>query len=162
MRDIEVAAGEAFRLVDMAAIADDGPPSIEALAAYQQDGRAWVADNSRYEPIAYILVEAIDRHAHIEQVTVHPQYARRGIGRMLIEEAARWAAARGLDGMTLTTFERVPWNAPYYRRLGFQEVPESQWSDGIRQIVRSERDHGLAAWPRVVMKTAFMSGCRSS
>ena len=142
----------------MAAVADDPPPALDALAVYQQDGRAWVATDAADDPIAYILLGIVDRFAHIEQVTVHPRYARRGIGRTLIEEAARWAEARGLHGLTLTTFEEVPWNAPYYRRLGFQEVPESQWSESIRQIVQSDRDHGLAAWPRVVMQRAVTFG----
>ena len=158
MRGIEAAAGEAFRLVGMAAIADDPPPALDTLAVYQQDGRAWVATDSADEPVAYLLLDVVDRFAHIEQVTVHPRYARRGIGRLLIEEAARWAEARGLHGLTLTTFEEVPWNAPYYRRLGFQEVPEPQWSERIRQIVQSEHDHGLAGWPRVVMKRTLTSG----
>jgi putative acetyltransferase len=162
LQDIEVAAGEAFRLVDMATIAEDVPPALDALAVYQQDGRAWVAANSNDEPVAYMLIDVVDCFAHIEQVSVHPRYARRGVGGLLIEEAARWAAARGLGGMTLTTFEEVPWNAPYYRRLGFQEMPDSQWSAGIRQVVQSEREHGLAVWPRVVMKRAFVSGCRST
>ena len=155
---IEAAAGELFRLIGMAAIADDPPPALEALAVYQQDGRAWVATDSADHPIAYLLLDVVERFAHVEQVTVHPRYARRGIGRVLIEEAARWAVERGRDEMTLTTFEDVPWNAPYYRRLGFREVTEAKWSDGIRRIMQSERDHGLAAWPRVVMKKSVTAG----
>ena len=113
MRGIEVAAGEAFRLVGMAAIADDEPPALDVLAWYQRDGRAWVATDSTDGPIAYILLDVVDQFAHIEQVTVHPRYARRGIGRALIEEAARWATARGLDWLTLTTFkERSPGTPP--------------------------------------------------
>lgn len=152
MRDIEVAAGEVFRTIGMGAIADDAPPSLEALAIYQQDARAWVGTDSGDEAVAYILVDVVEPCAHIEQVTVHPLYARQALGRRLIDEAALWAAARGLKGMTLTTFENVPWNAPYYARLGFRPVPEYQWSDGLRQIVQSERAHGLGAWPRVIMK----------
>lgn len=152
MRDIEVAAGEAFRTIDMGVIADDAPPSLEALAIYQQDARAWVATDSRDEAVAYILVDIVEPFAHIEQVTVHPLYARRAIGRKLIDEVALWAATRGLKGLTLTTFEKVPWNAPYYARLGFDPVPEYQWSYGLQQVVQSERAHNLHAWPRVVMK----------
>jgi hypothetical protein len=58
--DIEVAAGEAFRLVDMASIAEDMPPTLDALAVYQQDGRAWVAADSSDEPVAYILIDVVD------------------------------------------------------------------------------------------------------
>jgi GNAT superfamily N-acetyltransferase len=61
--------------------------------------------------VAYLLVDEVDQHAHIEQVTVHPLHARCGLGRNLIAEAARWAAAQGLEGLTLTTFDNVPWNA---------------------------------------------------
>lgn len=161
LRGIEAAAGEAFRRVGMAAIAEDPPPALDTLTVYQQDGRVWVASDSADNPVAYLLLDVVDRFAHIAQVTVHPRCARRGLGRLLIEEAARWAGARGLHGLTLTTFEQVPWNAPYYRRLGFREVPESQWPVGMRQIVQSEREHGLAAWPRVVMTRDVTSGGRS-
>lgn len=154
LRDIEVAAGEAFRRIGMAAIADDSPPLLDVLAAYQRDGRSWVATNSADEPIAYILVEIADRHAHISQVTVHPDHARQGIGGALIEEAARWAVERELEGMMLTTFRDVPWNAPYYTRLGFVQVPERQWPEDVRQIMQVEKAGVLAAWPRVVMKRA--------
>lgn len=152
MRDIEVAAGEAFRTLDMGAIADDSPPTLDDLAIYQQDARAWVFTKSDDEAVAYILVEVVEQSAHIDQVTVHPLHARQALGRKLIDEVARWAANRGLKGLTLTTFEEVPWNAPYYARLGFQPVPEYQWSDGLRQIVQSEHAHGLDAWPRVLMR----------
>nr|WP_239536931.1 GNAT family N-acetyltransferase [Arthrobacter roseus] len=136
----------------MTAIANDSPPDLADLDVYQREGRSWVATDSGNESVAYILVDDVDRHAHIEQVTVHPMHARQGLGRLLIEEVARWAVAQGLEGMTLTTFEEVPWNAPYYTRLGFVRVPEYQWSQGIRQMVQVESAHGLDAWPRVVMK----------
>jgi GNAT superfamily N-acetyltransferase len=155
MQDIEVAAGEAFRAIDMAAIADDAPPGVDELSAYQRDGRAWVATDDGDRPVAYLLVDEVDQHAHIEQVTVHPLHARRGLGRDLIGEAARWAVAQGLEGLTLTTFDEVPWNAPYYARLGFVRVPEAQWSEGVRRIVEAETAHGLDAWPRVVMRRAL-------
>ena len=152
IRDIEAAAGELFREIGMDAIADDPPPAEGDLAPYLGGGRAWVATDAADNPIAYVLVDVIDDWAHIEQVTVHPLHSRKGHGSSLIDHAERWAAAHNLDGMTLTTFQDVPWNAPYYERLGFVHVPEQAWSDGLRQIVRQENHHGLNAWPRVVMK----------
>lgn len=35
IRDIEAAAGEAFRTIGMGDVAEDVPPSLEALAIYQ-------------------------------------------------------------------------------------------------------------------------------
>lgn len=151
MREIETAAGAAFRELGMHEIADDEPPTSAELAAFQADGRAWVAAERTDRPVAYLLVSRVDRNAHIDQVSVHPSHARRGIGSALIDTAAEWARAVGLGWITLTSFERVPWNAPYYARLGFRTLSEEQLSSGLRAIREHEIALGLDQWPRVVM-----------
>ncbi|MEU8414781.1 GNAT family N-acetyltransferase [Amycolatopsis japonica] len=151
LQDIERAAGEPFRALGMAAIADDDPPSIADLAAFQRDGRAWVWDAGD-GPVAYLLAEVVDGHGHIEQVSVHPDHARRGLGRRLIEHAAEWASREGLAGLTLTTYAEVPWNAPYYARLGFTTLDEESLTEGLRAVRAHEIARGLDAWPRVTMR----------
>jgi GNAT superfamily N-acetyltransferase len=152
MQAIEVSAGNAFHRIGMDAVADDPPLSPEALAAYVDVGLAWVATDGLDCPSAYILVREVDGWAHIEQVSVHARHARQRLGQALIEEAGRWASDAGLQGLTLTTYAEVPWNGPYYSRLGFEPVPEDSWSPGLREIVAEEAAHGLDAWPRIVMK----------
>jgi ribosomal protein S18 acetylase RimI-like enzyme len=152
LRMIEWAAGEAFRGIGMAAIAEDEPLSTEELAVYQANGRAWVATDDDDHPVAYILARTVDSGAHIDQVSVHPNCARRGIGATLIETVCAWAKEQQLAVVTLTTFAEVPWNAPYYRRLGFSVVPEAEITDGLRRISEDEAAHGLSQWPRVVMR----------
>ncbi|MFI7672935.1 GNAT family N-acetyltransferase [Actinophytocola sp. NPDC049390] len=147
LRDIEHAAGAPFRDLGMAAIADDELPAIEELAVYQRAGRAWVWGTP---PVAYVLADEVDGYAHIEQVSVHPGHARRGIGRALIDHVGAWARARGLAGLTLTTFADVPWNAPYYARIGFTVVTDL--TPGLRAIRAHEAARGLDAWPRVAMR----------
>lgn len=142
----------AFREVGMAAIADDEPLPASELLAYQQARRAWVATDDVDHPVAYLLLDVVDDAAHIEQVSVHPDHAGRGLGRALIEAAAAWARKHGLPALTLTTFADVPWNAPYYARLGFGVVAEDALSDGLRRIRAHEAELGLDAWPRVVMR----------
>lgn len=149
--DIEREAGELFRDVDMAAIADDDPGSVAELAVHQADGRAWVSVDDGDRPVAYLIAEVVDGHAHIEQVSVRPSHARRGLGSALIESLAAWAAARGLPSLTLTTFAAVPWNAPYYERLRFRVLDDTEIGDGLRAIRRAEVARGLDAWPRVAM-----------
>ncbi|WP_409494027.1 GNAT family N-acetyltransferase [Amycolatopsis sp. cmx-11-12] len=151
LQDIERAAGEPFRALGMAAIADDDPPSLEDLAAYRNAGRAWVLDEGD-GPLAYLLAEVVDGYGHIEQVSVHPDHARRGLGRQLIEHTAEWAAREGLAGLTLTTYTEVPWNAPYYARLGFVTLGEDDLTEGLRAIRGHEIARGLDAWPRVTMR----------
>jgi hypothetical protein len=38
----------------------------------------------------------------------------------LMQAAESFARARNLRSLTLTTFTDVPWNAPWYSRLGFE------------------------------------------
>ncbi|WP_030219655.1 GNAT family N-acetyltransferase [Streptomyces bikiniensis] len=154
LQDIERAAGEPFRSLGMAAIADDDPPSLETLEAYRRAGRARVAADAADRPVAYLLIDPVDGAAHIEQVSVHPDAARRGVGRALIEHLAVTAGEEGLTALTLTTFAEVPWNAPYYARLGFRPLTDSDpaLTEGLRAIVHAEAAHGLAAWPRVCMR----------
>ena len=149
--DVEREAGAPFRDVGMAAIADDDPGPVEKLAAPQSAGRVWVSVDSADRPVAYLVAEVVDGHAHIEQVSVRPSHARRGIGSALIETLAEWARSRGMTALTLTTFETVPWNAPYYERLGFRVVPDAEIGDGMRSIRLAEIARGLDAWPRVAM-----------
>lgn len=151
LREIERAAGAPFRDLGMGAVADDEPPTLEELAGYQRDGRAWVhVEDGR--PVAYLLVALVDGDAHVEQVSVHPDHARRRIGRRLLETAVRWAAEHGLAELSLTTFAEVPWNGPYYARLGFAVVPEERWGPELRAIRAAEAASGLDAWPRIVMR----------
>jgi hypothetical protein len=44
----------------------------------------------------------------------------------------------------------VPWNAPYYRRLGFVVVPEELWTPGLRERIAEETAF-FGGWRRVVM-----------
>ncbi len=151
LQDIERAAGEPFRALDMAAIADDDPPSLADLEAFRQAGRAWLCDLGE-GPVAYLLAEVVDGYGHIEQVSVHPDHARRGLGRQLIDHAAAWATREGLAGLTLTTYADVPWNAPYYARLGFATLGEDDLTDGLRAVRTHEIARGLDKWPRVTMR----------
>ncbi len=152
LQDIERAAGAPFRDHAMAAIADDQPPTIAELTEYQQDGRCWVVTDTEDHPIGYLLGAVVDGHAHVEQVSVHPGHSGHAHGRRLIDTLDAWATDRGLAGLTLTTFADIPWNAPYYQRLGFRVLADHELTPGLRQVRAHEAERGLDAWPRVTMR----------
>lgn len=149
--ELEVAAGAAFRDVGMDAVADDDPPPLSMFESHLAQGRLWVWGERHRPPAAYCLVDVVDGTAHIEQISVHPNHARRGIGAALIDHLDEWARDRGLPEVTLTTFRDVPWNAPYYARLGFAVVDDADLGPGLRAIRAVEAELGLDHWPRVVM-----------
>ncbi|WP_327267823.1 GNAT family N-acetyltransferase [Streptomyces sp. NBC_01218] len=158
LQDIERAAGEPFRALGMADVADDEPPSLALLESYRAAGRCWVAAHPHAReddrPVGYLLADPVDGAAHIEQVSVDPSAARLGIGRALIDHVAAWAEEQGLAALTLTTFADVPWNAPYYARIGFTVLREEELTDGLRRIRAEEVDSGLHLRPRVCMRRA--------
>ncbi|MEU4131270.1 GNAT family N-acetyltransferase [Streptomyces wuyuanensis] len=152
LQDVERAAGEPFRSLGMTAVADDDPPPLGELERCRKAGGLWVTVTEDGRPAAYLLTEPVDGAAHIEQLSVHPDFARRGLGRELIDHLAALAAAGGRCALTLTTFTEVPWNAPYYARLGFRALGEDELTEGLRNIRRTEAAHGLDRWPRTCMR----------
>ncbi|MBB5629052.1 GNAT family N-acetyltransferase [Sphaerisporangium krabiense] len=152
LQDIERAAGRLFREIGMPSVAEDEPLSLEVLAGYQGAGRAWVRPDAEDRPLAYLIAEVVDGNLHLAQVSVHPDAARRGLGRALIDHAAAYARAERFPALTLITFARVPWNAPYYERCGFWSLDEGELTPGLRALRRQEAAQGLDRWPRVCMR----------
>jgi ribosomal protein S18 acetylase RimI-like enzyme len=158
LQDIERAAGRWFAEAGMPEIAEDEPPSADELTRYLREGHAWVAVDHEDVPAAYLIADRVDADLHVEQVSVHPRAARRGIGRSLLDHAAARAAGEGCQALTLTTFAEVPWNAPYYARCGFQVLAERDFSPAMRVTWEREAAYGLQRWPRVYMRRAVRAG----
>ncbi|WP_051781765.1 MULTISPECIES: GNAT family N-acetyltransferase [unclassified Streptomyces] len=152
LQDIERAAGRCFRDIGMPEIADDEPLTLDELAAYRRAGLAWVSVDEAGTPLAYLIAERVEGNLHVEQVSVHPDHARRGLGRGLLEHLAEYAGRAGVPALTLTTFTEVPWNAPYYARCGFRQLADTELTAGLREIREREAAHGLDRWPRVCMR----------
>lgn len=144
--EIERASGEIFRDIGMPEIADDAPMPVEVLATHH----VWVAVED--EPVAFAVAAVIDGCAHIEQLSVHPSHARRGIGCALLDQVARWAAAQEFAALTLTTFREAPWNGPYYERLGFRVLSADELTPGLVAAVAEETARGLDPGARVCMR----------
>jgi GNAT superfamily N-acetyltransferase len=141
-----------FADIGMPQIAEYDPWPLPVMAARQQAGPLWVVTGEADEPAGYLMAEVVDGCLQVEQVTVHPGHARRGLGRALLDHAACRAAADGLPALTLTTFAHVPWNAPYYTRCGFRILDDAEVTEGLRAIRRREAAMGADRWPRVCMR----------
>lgn len=143
--EIERSSGEAFRTIpDLAWIADDeiGEPEFhEALIAA---GTVWVAVDGQDRPVGFLTAEVTGEALHIWELAVAHEAQKHGLGRRLMEVAEAEARARGLAAETLTTFSDVPWNAPFYQRLGFEvlapgidaRLDELVWLETERSLPR--------------------------
>lgn len=151
LRAIERDAGRLFTSVGMPEIAGDDPLSVTALEIARAEGRLWVAVDERDRPIAYLVSSVVDGCAHIEQVSVGSAHAGRRLGAALIEHLARIAMAEARPAQTLTTFRDVPWNAPYYERLGFVVFEPTDHGPEMVALVSRE----LAAIPSDAARVAM-------
>ncbi|MFE6450802.1 MULTISPECIES: GNAT family N-acetyltransferase [Nocardiopsis] len=93
----------------------------------------------------------VDGRPHLEQLAVHPDHGRRGIGGALLEAVCAEAAAAGHTRLTLTTFRDLPWNGPWYADRGFSVLPRAEWGPGLEGVWRAEERAGIRVLPRVVM-----------
>jgi len=116
LRGIEAAADELYLTVGIGPFAED--------AGEDHLSRAAVVFVSGTPPVGFASVELVDGAAHIWQLSVLPSAGRQGRGTALVTAVCDWAAAAGYDAVTLTTFRDVPWNAPFYARLGFRPVTD--------------------------------------
>ena len=123
-----------------------------ALEDAQQRGHLWVALADGV-PAGFAHVEVLEPGiAHLEEIDVHPEHGRRGLGRRLVLTVCQWAATNGYSWVTLTTFRDAPWNMPFYARLGFQEIPPEELIPALLSIVDDETRRGLDPSRRVAMR----------
>lgn len=153
-----IGALSAIELAAAALLAGHAPPSVLAevtpravLEAALARRHLWLAVLGD-TPVGFAHVEPLSVDVpHLDELDVHPSHGRRGLGTRLVQAVCDWAAAAGHRDITLTTFRDVPWNMPWYRRLGFVELPPQGWSDALRRQVASETARGLDPACRLVM-----------
>lgn len=147
---IERAAGERFRdYPELAWLAEGDVISAEQHLDYAERGLSWLA-LANDQPVGFILAETHVSSLFIVELSVHLDWQGKGIGRRLIACVADQARKRGLASLTLTTFRDVPWNAPFYARLGFEMI--TTLTPELREKREEETAHGLAYDARCAMR----------
>ena len=122
-----------------------------ALEQAQKAGLLWVAVDHGDHPVGFALACEVGGNAHLDELDVDPRHGRQGLGRALVETVCDWARQAGYAAITLTTLSHIPWNAPFYARLGFEILPPNQLNPALKQLLQSEVAYGLPAENRVAM-----------
>jgi ribosomal protein S18 acetylase RimI-like enzyme len=152
---LELRAAERFRhsahpyAVDLPAF-DPG-----VLGELTRAGNVWVAFTPPNELLGFAVGGTLGPHAYLHELDVAPEHGRRGVGRALIRKVAESAEAAGHTRLLLSTFSDVPWNAPYYARLGFEVIPLDDYDDAMREQRRRDGAAGLVIQSRVIMAAAL-------
>jgi GNAT superfamily N-acetyltransferase len=148
---IELAAARLLAGLAPSSVLGETTSQFELRKA-RRAGRLWVvlADD---EPVGFAHVVVHESGvAHLEEVDVHPDHGRRGLGRRLVQTVCAWATSHGFEAVTLTTYREPPWNMPFYARLGFVPVAPDAVSVALHAVIDDERRRGLDPARRVVMR----------
>ncbi|MCB8821863.1 GNAT family N-acetyltransferase [Microvirga rosea] len=149
--DVERSAAEVYfaALGERAGLPDVMPPEI--LQACHDAGLLWVCVDGSDAPVGFLAAAAIDGVLFVKEMSVHSAHQRRGLGRLLMQRAIAHAADAGFTGIALTTDRFIPFNAPFYERLGFAECPLDQAPETLRLLCADEAAGGFDPERRVLM-----------
>lgn len=148
---IELRASALFSPEDLAPELASQTTSHAVYEKAHRAARLIVARDVDGRVVGFAHLTWVGGNAHLEEVDVEPDFGRRGIGQSLVLASCDWARAHGSERITLSTFRVVPWNAPFYTRLGFVEIPEADLSPALCRLREKEAREGLESSKRIMM-----------
>lgn len=151
LQSIEQAAAQLFRDTPQSWIADDEGMSLENFKHWYTHGRIWVAVDADDQPVGFAIAREVDGAAYLHELDVHPRHGRQGLGARLIDTVVTWAHENEYPAVTLATCSNIPWNAPYYTRLGFRVLQDDELGPGMQTVRAHELEAGWPPEERVCM-----------
>ena len=147
---IEKAAGTIFSPGSLPenVLAERVPHDVFMQAVEQ--GRLLVVVNAAQIPVGFAFWQEIDGSALLALIEVDPQHGQKGLGTALVVAIINQTAKAGFHHLYLTTFADIPWNAPFYQKLGFVLADPEEQPDCIKDALVEERGKGLSN--RVAMR----------
>jgi len=126
--------------------------SLEAFENALVQKLLWLAITADNQPAGFALatVDNNDKSAMLAELDVLPNHQQRGLGKALVQTVIEWARSEGFKSLSLTTFCNVPWNAPFYKKLGFRYLLEKELTATLITILNKEEEIGLK--DRVAMR----------
>lgn len=152
LQEIERAAAELFRDSDLIDIDVMSVIPMGDHIACIEEGISIVAEiGSRI--VGFVIGEMHGAVAYLRELDVDPHFQRRGLGARLVRAYVDAARTRSAQAIYLSTFRDPPWNAPFYRRLGFADVDRADYLPWMTEMEAAQAAF-LDLSTRVFMKLA--------
>ena len=149
---IEADAAQVFSAYGLESIAQMSPKPESYYDNLPNNTAIFLAKTQHLEPIGFVIIQEVDTQAYIQEISVCYAQSGQGIGRALLDKAITYAHNQAYTWIALTTFAHLPFNAPFYKKAGFEPfTPDESWSD-LRNIQENERKTGLDKMPRIAMR----------
>jgi GNAT superfamily N-acetyltransferase len=148
---VENRAAQLFREHGYPEIADSPFASVADFRAMAKGHEVLVATAGDDLPVGYAVSGPRGDFLHLRELSVDPDHGRRGLGSALVRAVIERCRARAMQGVTLTTFRAVPFNAPFYAGIGFVELPLEQAPPPLPGVFHQELPEGIDADARLLM-----------
>jgi len=103
LRSLQLAAGQIFREYGMSEIASNPATDIATfLANYERPAILVARHDTRI--VGFALTYALEDGCHLEQISVAPEFARRGFGTKIVRYIIKLCCDRDDQQLTLSTF----------------------------------------------------------
>jgi GNAT superfamily N-acetyltransferase len=155
LQAIERDAAERFRPLGLLTLGE----GASSVVSTDDHTRAIAAGLSRIaecagEAVGFAMGALTAPDAYLHEISVLRSHQGCGVGSALLEDFAAAARAAGANAIVLSTFRAVPWNAPYYARRGFVELPTTDRAPWMRAIEQDQAAYVDVAL-RVFMRRAL-------
>lgn len=148
---VENRATELFRAHGYPDLADDPLPGIAEFRAMAAGHEVRVAVDARGAPVGYAVAGPRGTFLHLRELAVDPDHGRKGLGAALGRAVIEAAREAGAEGVSLTTFRTVPFNAPFYAKLGFEELALDDAPPALREAFARELPDAVEPSTRLLM-----------
>lgn len=149
LETIEQSAFQKFK--DYLNIDEDGYtlPKSRLLKSLEEN-LLWILQEGE-TPIGFLCGIFLDGHPHIEEISIASPHQGRGLGRQFINDFLAWSKSENYPCVSLTTDSLIPWNAPFYSRLGFNEVSVENCRDELRATLLRDKEKCATPETRIGM-----------
>lgn len=153
MQQIEQDAATLFVGLGLIDVGEMATAGISDHCDAIDDGLSLVAETDG-RIAGFVIGSRQDGDIYLHELDVGRDYQRRGIGAMLVRGFTDLARAHRAPVIYLSTFRDPPWNAPFYRKLGFEDVPRASYLPWMAVIERRQAEF-LDIDTRVFMRLAI-------
>ena len=142
---IERAAADIFPEGMISNEAKDSIMSLEEFEKALAKKHLWVAITADNQPVGFALVtvNVSGKSAMLAELDVDPAHQQKGLGTAMVQTVIKWACQKGFQHLLLTTFSNVPWNAPFYEKMGFRRLSWNELTANLVVILDKEDELGL-------------------
>ena len=133
MAEISVEARSRYRTISSFSYVAETP----AVAEHRfNEGRAVVAVTHAKTVLGFALTRPLDGLLLLDNISTSTRCRGRGIGKRLLDAVLQEATTECYPAVALTTFRELPWNGPWFRKFGFEPMPDDLIGQALRALIK--------------------------